>query len=63
RLKYLQNRVSVSTINLKFYKYTAESGVTVSYGQKIKNALQGGWNGVSVFFLGLLYLWPLFIVV
>lgn len=63
RLKYLQNRVSVSTINLEFYKYTAESGVTVSYGQKIKNALQGGWNGVSVFFLGLLYLWPLFIVV
>ena len=63
RLKYLQNRVSVSTINLVFYRYTAESDVTVSYGRKIKNALQGGWNGVSVFFLGLLYLWPLFIVV
>ena len=63
RLNYLQDRVSVSTITLEFYKYTAESGVTVSYGQKIKNALKGGWNGVSVFFLGLLYLWPLFILI
>jgi hypothetical protein len=28
----------------------------------MKNALQGGWNGISVFFLGILYLWPLFLV-
>lgn len=62
RLNYLQNRVSISTLSIEFYKYTAESGVTQSYGQKMKNALQGGWNGISVFFIGLLYLWPLFIV-
>ncbi len=62
RLQFLQNRVSLSTVNIEFYKTTAETGVTQSYGQKIKNALQGGWNGISVFFLGLLYLWPLFLV-
>ena len=62
RLQYLQNRVSISTISIEFYKITAQSGITQSYGQKIKNALQGGWNGISVFFLGLLYLWPLFII-
>ena len=62
RLKYLQSQVSMSTVHVDFYKTTAEIGVTVSYGQKIKNALQGGWDGISVFFLGLLYLWPLFVL-
>ncbi|MBL4662625.1 MAG: DUF4349 domain-containing protein [Flavobacteriaceae bacterium] len=59
RLNYLKDKVSLSTINIQFYKYTHETGVTVSYGQKIKNALSGGWDGISVFFIGLLYLWPL----
>ena len=63
RLKYLQDRVSMSTISIQFYKYTSETGVTLSYGQKMKNALQGGWDGISVFFLGLLYIWPLFVVI
>lgn len=62
RLNYLQNKVSLSTVNIEFYKQTAETGVTLSYGQKIVNALKGGWDGISVFFLGLLYLWPLFII-
>ncbi len=62
RLQYLQNQVSMSTINIEFYKTTAETGITQSYGQKMKNAFQGGWNGISVFFLGILYLWPLFLV-
>ncbi len=62
RLQYLQNQVSMSTVTIEFYKTTAETGVTQSYGQKMKNALQGGWNGISVFFIGILYLWPLFLV-
>ncbi|HET8804175.1 MAG TPA: DUF4349 domain-containing protein [Aequorivita sp.] len=62
RLQYLQNQVSMSTVNVEFYKTTAETGITQSYGQKMKNAFQGGWNGISVFFLGILYLWPLFLV-
>lgn len=62
RLQYLQNQVSMSTVNIEFYKTTAETGITQSYGQKMKNAFHGGWNGISVFFLGVLYLWPLFLV-
>lgn len=62
RLQYLQSQVSMSTVNVEFYKTTAETGITESYGQKMKNAFQGGWNGISVFFLGVLYLWPLFLV-
>lgn len=62
RLQFLQNQVSMSTVYIEFYKITAETGVTQSYGQKMKNALQGGWNGISVIFIGILYLWPLFVV-
>jgi len=61
RLQYLQKQVAMSTIHLDFYKNTSETGVTESYGQKIKNAIAGGWNGISVFFIGILYLWPLLI--
>ena len=63
RLQYLQNQVSESTISIYFYKITSESGVTVSYGSKIVNALKNGWNGISEFFLGLLHVWPFIILV
>jgi plasmid stabilization system protein ParE len=62
RLQFLQNRVSMSTVNLDFYTLTSETGITQSYGQKMINSLKGGWDGISVFFLGLLYLWPLFVI-
>lgn len=62
RLKFLESRVSMSTINISFYKTTVETGVRVSYGAKMANSLKGGWEGVSVFFLGILYLWPLFLI-
>ncbi len=58
RLKYLKSQVSMSTLSIHFYKTTSESAVTQSYGSKIVNALKGGWNGVSIFFLGLLHIWP-----
>jgi hypothetical protein len=63
RLQFLQNRVSMSTVNVDFYTLTAETGITQSYGQKMINALKGGWDGISMFFLGLLYIWPLFVVI
>ena len=63
RLKYLQDQVSLSTINLEFYTESQETGATVSYGRKMGNALKGGWNGISNFFINLLYLWPLVIFI
>jgi len=62
RLKYLQNRVSLSTLNIEFYKQTAETGVTVSYGTKMWNAVKSGFNGISLFFLGILYIWPFILI-
>ncbi len=62
RLKFLHNKVSLSTFYIEFYKTTDVKSETISYGQKITNALKGGWNGISVFFLGILYLWPFIIL-
>lgn len=63
RLKYLENRVSFSTLTVEFYKRTAESGVTVSYGSKMWNAIKGGFNGLSYFFLGILHIWPFILII
>lgn len=63
RLKYLKDQVSLSTVYVHFYKVTSATGVTVSYGSKMLNALKSGANAISVFFLGLLHLWPFIILV
>jgi len=58
RLKYLQNKVSLSTLDIEFYKLTSEVPVTTSYGTKMWNAIKAGFSGISLFFLGLLHIWP-----
>ena len=63
RLRYLQNRVSMSTINLEYYKtIEAKQGATVSYGSKMWNAIKSGFNSLSSFFISLLYLWPFILI-
>lgn len=63
QLRYMQNQVSLSTITIEFYKTVAEeSGVTISYGAKVWNAIKSGFYGISSFFLGLLEVWPFIIL-
>ena len=63
QLRYMQSRVSMSTINIEFYKTVAnEEGATISYGSKIWNAIGSGFNGISSFFIGLLSIWPFLII-
>jgi hypothetical protein len=64
RLKYLQNKVSYSTINIEFYRLIPnETGVTIGYGTKMWNAFKSGFNGLSSFILGLLSIWPFLIII
>lgn len=63
RLKYLSNKVSLSTIHIVFYKTTVESKVTKSYGSKMWMAIKSGFNALSLFILGLLHVWPFIIIV
>lgn len=63
RLKYLENKVSQSTLTVEFYKTTSDDDVTVSYGQKMKNAFAAGFNALSLFLLGLLHIWPFILII
>jgi hypothetical protein len=63
RLKYLQNRVAQSTITIEFYK-TQDVQVTgtESYSSKMGDAFKSGFNGLSGFLLGMLYMWPIILI-
>jgi hypothetical protein len=63
RLKYLNNKVDLSTITLTFY----EEGKILpaqkeTFGYKVREALSYGWQGLVTFFIVLIYLWPLWLV-
>lgn len=63
RLRYLKSRVAMSTVVIEFYKHTEQqAGATVSYGSKMWNAIKSGFNGISTFFIGVLYLWPFILI-
>ncbi len=62
RLKYIENKVSMSTLDITFYKPIAQGQkATVSYGGRIGNAIISGFNGISNFFISLLGIWPVFV--
>lgn len=62
RLRYLQNKVSMSTLDINFYKPIAKGQkATVSYGVRIGNAFVTGFNGISNFFIEVLGIWPVIV--
>jgi hypothetical protein len=62
RLRYLQNKVAMSTLDIEFYKPIAQGNkATVSYGGRIGNAIVSGFNGISNFFIGLIENWPVIV--
>ena len=63
RLKYLENRVSMSTISIEMYTEKPQgTGTTVSYGSKMWNAVTSGFNGLSSFFIAILHIWPFILI-
>ena len=65
RLRYLDDRVSYSTLNIWIYqkkdrKY--EPADRDGFGQRLKKSLHKGWQGFVDFILFFLNLWPLWIV-
>jgi hypothetical protein len=64
QLRYMQSRISMSTISIEFYKTVAKKqGITTSYGTKIWNAISSGFNGLSSFFIGVVSIWPFLITI
>ncbi|MCF6240718.1 MAG: DUF4349 domain-containing protein [Bacteroidales bacterium] len=62
RLKYLNSQISLSTIYLTMYQYT-ENNNYPGFGSKLLKAFKGGWEGIQLFVLGLIYLWPFIIII
>lgn len=63
QLKYLESRVSESTITIEFYKTIAEKeGIKVSYGSKLWNAVKSGFFSLSDFLISLISIWPFVII-
>jgi hypothetical protein len=60
RLKYINDRVSLSTINLTIYQ-----SLEIDYGffSKIIKAVQSGWQGLLGFVIGIFYIWPFLIII
>ncbi|QLC66886.1 DUF4349 domain-containing protein [Flavobacterium sp. LPB0248] len=63
QLKYLESRVSESTITIEFYKTIAEKeGIKISYGSKLWNAVKSGFFSLSDFLISLISVWPFVIL-
>ncbi|WP_281634329.1 DUF4349 domain-containing protein [Flavobacterium luteolum] len=63
QLKYLESRVSDSTITIEFYKTIPEKeGVKISYGSKLWNAVKSGFYTLSDLLISLLSAWPFVIL-
>lgn len=59
RLKYLQNRVSFSTLTMTFYETIPNE---TQFGQKFKNGFRNGWDNLIWFFVLLTNIWPFILI-
>lgn len=59
RLKYLQNRVSFSTLTMTFYETIPNE---TEFGQKFKNGLRNGWDNLIWLFVGLTNIWSFILI-
>lgn len=65
RLKALNDQVAYSTITLKLYQpldRPAPDAPVISFGSRLIEAFYGGWEFITSLFIGLIYLWPLLIL-
>ena len=63
RLKYLQNKVSLSSIHIDFYEMSSvQKAPSQTYAKRLWRAAKGGFTGVGDFFIGLIYVWPFLLI-
>jgi hypothetical protein len=64
RLRFIDDRVNFSTMNLSLYKEKVRSSATskIGFGSRFVDSLTEGWNSFVSFFLGMISLWPFFLL-
>jgi hypothetical protein len=59
RLKYLQDRVSFSTLTMTFYESIPYE---TAFGQQFKSGFRNGWENLIWFFVVLTNIWPFILI-
>ncbi|EJL72700.1 DUF4349 domain-containing protein [Chryseobacterium populi] len=65
RLRFIDDKVKYSTLNLNLYKEKVRSSATskIGFGNRFGDSLTEGWNTFVGFMLGLVSLWPFLLVI
>lgn len=65
RLRFIDDRVNYSTLNLNLYKEKVRSSATskIGFGSRFIDSLTEGWNSFVSFLLGMVSLWPFFLLI
>lgn len=65
RLRFIDDRVNYSTLNLNLYKEKVRSSATskIGFGSRFIDSLTEGWNSFMSFLLGMVSLWPFFLLI
>ncbi len=65
RLRFIDDRVNYSTLSLNLYKEKVRSSATskIGFGSRFVDSVTEGWNSFVGFLLGMISLWPFFLVI
>lgn len=65
RLRFIDDRVNYSTLNLTLFKEKVRSSTTsrIGFGSRFGDSVTEGWNGFVAFILGLISFWPFLLLI
>ncbi|WP_295230934.1 DUF4349 domain-containing protein [uncultured Chryseobacterium sp.] len=65
KLRFIDDRVNFSTLNLSLYKEKVRTSATsnIGFGSRFGDSLTEGWNTFVSFFLGMISFWPFLLLV
>ncbi len=63
RMNYLKNQVSLSTLDISYYKVLEATSVNNNgFWSKIRRAIVNGWDALLTILVGLVTIWPIFLI-
>jgi hypothetical protein len=65
RLRFIDDRVNYSTLELMLYKEKVRSSATskIGFGSRFGDSITQGWNSFIAFFLGIISFWPFLLLI
>lgn len=65
RLRFIDDRVNYSTLNLTLHKEKVRSSATskIGFGSRFGDSITEGWNSFISFTLGIIAFWPFFLLI